>query len=259
VITSVGNPLIKRVRRLRKRMWRERTSRVLIEGHRAVRSAVSGRGVDTVLYTPTGARLRGEVLDAARSAGARAQEISPAVMAYLTSATTAPDVLAVGTSPLRRAESIGGGCTIIFSEVKDPATLGSMMATAVAAGAGGLVIGPGCTDVLAPKCIRSAQGAHFLVPVVRAPDLGVAVAGARERGAPVFGVGVMGHAPWDVKLVGDITLLVAGEGSTGSDLALADDVIAVPAPDTIGPSLASRVAIVLYEWVRQGAHSHDRR
>lgn len=152
MITSVGNPVVRRVRRLRKRMWRERTGRILVEGHRAVRSALFGGRVEVLLYTGTGERLRAEVVEEARAAGARTHEVAPSVMSYLTSATTAPDVLAVALMPSRSLASTGSAPRgIMLTKVHDPATLGSMMATAVAVDAPTIVIGPECADVFGPK------------------------------------------------------------------------------------------------------------
>ncbi len=238
-------------------MWRERTSRVLVEGHRAVRSAVSSRGVETVLYTPTAAKLRSEVLDGARERGARMHEIAPSVKAYLTSATTAPDVVAVASAPEGRITALPPAPSgIVLSNVRDPAAVGSMLATAVSAGAPALVIGPGCADVLSPKCIRAGQGAQFLSPVVRAPDLAHAVATLRASGSKIVALLADGPSLWDAKLAGPAMFIVAGEGSTGEEAALADEVVAVPATGGVTPSLAAQMAIVMYEWVRQGgAHA----
>jgi TrmH family RNA methyltransferase len=246
VITSVGNPVIRRVRRLRKRMWRERTSRVLVEGHRAVRSALSGGSVETVLYTPVAARLRADVIALAEGHGARAHEISPAVMSYLTSATTAPDVLAVAAMPLARAMR---GPGLILSEVRDPATVGSVMASAAAVGFSSIVVAPGCADVFSGKCLRAAQGAHFRTAVVKVASLFDAVEMARAGGMQVVGLAEKGASPWETALAGPMMLVVTG--ATEVDPSLCDEVVAVPAGE-IAPSLSARAAVVLYEWVRQG-------
>lgn len=165
-------------------------------------------------------------------------------MSYLASATTAPSVIAVAPMPQRMLGSIQASSGVIAAGVHDPATLGSILATSVAAGAHGLVIGPRCADVFAPKCLRSGQGAQFLAPPARA-DLDVAVAWARARGSKVVALTEDGAAPWDVSLGGPVMVLVAPEGAD------ADERVAVPSGSLL-PSLSARVAVVLYEWVRQG-------
>jgi TrmH family RNA methyltransferase len=66
--------------------------------------------------------------------------------------------LFVGTAPL----------LLVVDAVQDPGNLGTMLRSAVAAGAAGAVLLPGTVDSANPKTLRSAMGAHFAIPVVEA-------------------------------------------------------------------------------------------
>lgn len=66
--------------------------------------------------------------------------------------------LFAGTAPL----------ILVVDAVQDPGNLGTMMRSAVAAGAAGAVLLPGTVDSANPKTLRAAMGAHFAMPVVEA-------------------------------------------------------------------------------------------
>ncbi|MBS4008912.1 MAG: RNA methyltransferase [Clostridium sp.] len=57
---------------------------------------------------------------------------------------------------------------LVVDAVQDPGNLGTMLRSAVAAGAAGAVLLPGTVDSANPKTLRAAMGAHFVMPVVEA-------------------------------------------------------------------------------------------
>lgn len=250
MISSVGNPSIRRVRRLRKRTWRERRSLVLVEGHRSVAAALdAGVAVEQVFYTARAARLRAPLLATAKAAGARINEVSPEVMVHLTSVTTQPDVL--GVAPLRdaRLEAVAGGSAVLLRRVRDPATAGAIMATAAAVGMDAAVLTAGSVDAFLPKTVRAAQGAHFRLRVVRDVDAETAFALLGGAGPRLVALAGEGKAPWEADLRGPAVVVIDGEDEPGEVPGAAVS-LAVPARGQ-GPSLTARAAVVLYEWLRQ--------
>lgn len=57
---------------------------------------------------------------------------------------------------------------LVVDAVQDPGNLGTMLRSAVAAGAAGAVLLPGTVDSANPKTLRAGMGAHFAMPVVEA-------------------------------------------------------------------------------------------
>jgi TrmH family RNA methyltransferase len=246
VISSVANPRIKRVRRLRKRSHREAQGLVLVEGHRAVNPALDAGAVLELLYASASAEA--PAVQRVRAAGIDATEVSAEVMAYLTAAASAPGVLAVARMPQGTAHGARG---VLLDRVRDPGVEGALISLAAATGAETAVILPGCADPFDPKVMRAAGGAHFAVRVVRdAGPVEAAIARGRAAGASVLALVPEGPAPWDLELPSDLVLLVNGDehADQGSDGKIA-------VPDLAGrASLALRAAAVLYEWTRQMRH-----
>ncbi|AYC29807.1 TrmH family RNA methyltransferase [Paenisporosarcina cavernae] len=56
---------------------------------------------------------------------------------------------------------------LLIDAVQDPGNVGTMIRTADAAGIDAVILGKGTADAYNPKTIRSAQGSHFHLPIVR--------------------------------------------------------------------------------------------
>lgn len=248
MISSVANPAIKRVRRLQKRRWRERSGRFLVEGHRAVASGIGAGSVDELFHTPSAERLRAGLLDAARAAGISTREVTPEVMASLTSVATAPDVL--GIARLRGA-TLGAlprpFSGAILLDVPDPATAGSILATVAATGGVAAIFAGSSVDPFEPKVVRAAAGAHFRIAIVGGTTADDAAGAARGAGARVVRLVEKGQPVWTADLGGPLVLIVEPDGAEAGG----EESVAVPG-DAPGANLAVRAGVVLYEWVRQG-------
>ena len=56
---------------------------------------------------------------------------------------------------------------MLIDSVQDPGNVGTMIRTADAAGMDAVILGKGTADPYNPKTVRSAQGSHFNIPIVR--------------------------------------------------------------------------------------------
>lgn len=65
--------------------------------------------------------------------------------------------------------------------VQDPGNVGTMIRTADAAGVDAVIIGKGSADPYSPKTVRSAQGSHFHIPIVKGDLLEWAERAKRQR------------------------------------------------------------------------------
>lgn len=250
VISSHTNATVRRVRRLRKRAWRERKGSVLLEGRRTVLTAL-GAGVSLQDVFHTGAEGRDdELLATAKAAGARIHAITADVMGHLTDAQKAPGVLAVGPLRASTLSTVAGGSAVVLDGIKDPATLGGVIATAAAAGVPAVVVADGCADVFTPKVLRAAGGAHFLLNVVRDVAVTEAIMGLGVPGARAIALSPEGKPPWETDLRGRMVLLVRGETNGRPSPSAEMEHVTVAGDPT--PPLTASVAVVLYEWVRQG-------
>ncbi len=108
-------------------------------------------------------------------------------MGKLTSTVTPQGI--VGVSPFLDVgiDSLSvDGCIAILHEVRDPGNAGTVLRSADAAGADGVVFTASSVDPYNPKTVRSSAGSIFHLPIVRGEDTGSSVQASRDRGLQVL-------------------------------------------------------------------------
>ena len=118
-------------------------------------------------------------------AGVPVRDIDHRVMNAVTDVESPRDVLAVVAMPSRPLPS-DASFVVVLAGVADPGNAGTIIRSAEAAGADGIVFTVGSVDPYNPKCVRASAGALFHLPVVVDGDPGSL--GLRS-------VGTSSHAP----------------------------------------------------------------
>lgn len=159
----------------------------------------------------------------------------------------------------------GMSLVVILAGIQDPGNLGTILRSAEAFGASGLVSLPGTVCAWNPKAVRASAGSVFRIPLITASEE-ECVTDLREAGIRILSTSVAGAQPADlVDLVQPTALLIGNEGSGVPEhlASQADGHITIPCPGPV-ESLNAAVAtsILLYEASRQrqaeagGPHSH---
>jgi len=116
---------------------------------------------------PDGSGREAPEVRAAWDAGVRVYDLEPGVLERVAGTVTPQPVLAVvGMEETALADLTGGGPVIVCVDVRDPGNLGTVLRSAEASGAAGVVCCDGTVDVYNPKCVRASAGALFHVGVV---------------------------------------------------------------------------------------------
>jgi RNA methyltransferase, TrmH family len=148
----------------------------------------------------------------------------------------------------------GGGPLLAIAGVQDPGNLGTILRSAEAFGAGGVVLGEGTVSPFNPKVIRASAGSVFRLPVGRA-KLSEALGLMKEQGLRLVATASHKGTPLDqAKLSGPLAIFIGSEGAGLSrDLIKEmDEVVAIPqAPQVESLNAGVAASIVLYEVARQ--------
>jgi len=158
------------VRRLVGRASARQAERAFVaEGAKVVGEALEAPGgVESLLFDPaTAGAVEAAVIERAVTAGCAVFELAPGVLARVAGTVTPQPLLAVVPAldrPLRQLAR--DGVIVVCSEVRDPGNLGTVLRSADAAGARGVVCAEGTVDPYNPKCVRASAGALFHVPLV---------------------------------------------------------------------------------------------
>lgn len=142
---------------------------------------------------------------------------------------------------------------LLVDAVQDPGNIGTMIRTADAAGIDAVVLGKGCADAYNPKTLRSAQGSHFHIPVVRG-ELSDWVEDLQDSGIKVYGTALQDAIEYtEVEQSQSFALIVGNEGSGIHPQLLdkTDQNVIIP---ILGQAESLNVAvatgILLYQFVR---------
>jgi TrmH family RNA methyltransferase len=158
-ITSAQNPTIKLIRSLHEKKYRQETGLFLAEG-RKVLARARKKG-----WKPEYLVIReGETTTTA----ARPLVVSDKVMASLSTQSNPSDIIGVFRQRVRDEMPLPapGDVWIGLDTMRDPGNLGTIIRTADAAGATGIVlIGQSC-DAWSPEGVRATMGSIFAVPLI---------------------------------------------------------------------------------------------
>jgi TrmH family RNA methyltransferase len=111
------------------------------------------------------------VVDAAARGGARVFELAPGVLQRVAGTVTPQPVLAIISQRRTPLDALAeASFLVVCVDVRDPGNAGTVLRSAEAAGADGVVCCEGTVDVYNPKCVRASAGSLFHVPVVVGGD-----------------------------------------------------------------------------------------
>jgi TrmH family RNA methyltransferase len=189
-----SHPEVRAARRLRRRRERTRTGRLLVEGPNAVDEALHLIECAFVSTEPT-SRVAA-TLRRCKDARVPVLPVTDGALDALADARTPQGIVAVAARPPAELASLAdASLVIVLDRVADPGNLGTVIRTADAAGADGVILTAGSVDPTNAKAVRASAGSFFHLPVVDdvAPDalaahcrtagirLVAAVPGAPER------------------------------------------------------------------------------
>jgi len=261
-LTSIRSPRVKAARQLSKRALRVRTRSFLAEGPQVVSEALARGGVVTELFLTGAARSRhGGLAARASRQGAAVHVVSGEVMAELAQTITPQGVIAVCRFvdvPLAALTGAAPRLVVILANVRDPGNAGTVLRTADAAGASGVVFSDASVDPYNSKCVRASAGSIFHLDLVQGGPVAEVVAGLRAAGLRVLAADGNSRQALDQVeprgLLSEPTAWLFGNEAWGLPadiLALADEMVAVPIyGQAESLNLAAAAAVCLYASAR---------
>jgi len=173
-ITGFSNPTVKLLRSLRDKKHRRREGRFLAEGLRLLTDArESGRLPDTLVMAegrdghPLLDALEADVL----AAGGEVIETSAEILGKITgkdNPQAVAGVFAEWDTALAGIDRDAAPIWLVAQAMRDPGNLGTMLRTADAVGAGGVILVDDCADPFSTEAVRASMGAVFTQRIAQA-------------------------------------------------------------------------------------------
>lgn len=199
-----------------------------------------------------------------RDAGTVQVAMAPALLAELGEKDEGtPELVAVVAMPgddLHRIETGDNFLGVLLDRPASPGNAGTIIRSADAFGAQGVIVTGHAADIYDPRCVRASTGSLFALPVIRAPghrEVAAWVAARRARGCPIVLAATDERGDRDVPdfdFSQPTLLLIGNEGAglSGAWRELSDVVVSIPMAGAASSlNAASAATVLLYEAARQ--------
>lgn len=251
LITSAANPTVKMLKSLSVKKYREEEGLFLVEGRRHIEDAVAGSLRLAILTHDAEETIPAPL----RAAAGQVMATTRDMLRRITGRDNAQGMAAAFTIPHTALADARNGLWIGLESVRDPGNLGTIIRTADAAGADGVMLIGDCCDPYAPETIRASMGSFARIKVVKATTAEFMSWRASWPGR-VTGTHLHRDAV-DYRAAAyslPLLLLMGGESAGLSDdsAAMCDTLIKIPmAGGAESLNLAVSTGIMLYEILRE--------
>lgn len=259
MITSTQNQRIRELAKLKKSARARAEQGVfIVEGPKMFREIPSGLLVkvyaaESFSRTNDGAAA----LARAREADAVHEVVSDDVFGRLSDTKSPQGILAVVRMPRYTAKDLmsGNPLIVVLENLQDPGNLGTIVRTAEAAGASGILLERGCADMFNPKVTRSTMGSIFRVPFVYVEDLKAEVGKLKAQGVRILAAHLGASVDmYEAFCAAPCAIMIGNESRGLSDemAALADMAVRIPMSGSVESlNAAVAAAVLLFEAKRQ--------
>jgi len=211
---------VKRLRQLVARpSVRERERAFVVEGPTLVSDALdAGVGMECVFVAPgqDSSAAVGALVARAVAAGVPVHGLAPGVLERVAGTVTPQHLVAVARALDVGLDDLAGtDLVVVCVDIRDPGNLGTVLRSAEAAGAGGIICCDGSVDVYNPKCVRASAGSLFHTRIVARGEPVQVLATLGGWGLRRLGTRVEGGTPYHRADLAAPTALVLGNEAHG--------------------------------------------
>ena len=253
LITSLQNETVKLIRSLEQRKARKETGLFVAEGAKVVATARDQGWEPSYLLIEEEAKAQGIVGDLvawAQTTKAQCLRAAEAVLSKLSTRDNPQNVIGVFHQRWMPEKDVDAkGVWVVLEEVRDPGNLGTIIRTADAVGARGVILIGTCCDAYAREVVRASMGSIFSVPLVKMSHESFA---SFMKGWPgeIIGTHLSSKADYRRSYQAPTLLVMGSEGPGLSDKTAQACTTLVKIPMVGGAdslNLAMATALMLYE------------
>lgn len=172
-VTSLANPLVKDIKALALKKFRDEQHAFMAEGLKLVIDALDlGWSIKTLVFAKS-ARGNAVVEKAAArtiASGGTVLEVPEKILTAITRRDNPQAVIGVFSqklAPLKDVRPTNGDVWVALDRVRDPGNLGTVIRTVDAVGARGVILVGETTDPFSLETVRATMGSIFAVPVAK--------------------------------------------------------------------------------------------
>lgn len=249
-ITSSQNQLIKLASSLDSKSGRKKSNCFLLEGEKIIAEAIKNKvAIDFVLVLEKSQPAILKDLDTKEI-----YQVDEKLMKKACSTESLVEILAVAKQDSWQAREQQSQISLYCENIQDPGNLGSIIRSAMAAGANEILLSPNCADIYNPKTIRSTKGTLFYADIKTNID----IESVKNSGASLIGSSLKANKNYyDLEQMlepGQKIVLLAGNEANGLSAeaeASCKHLIKIPMANGIESlNVTAATSILLFELAR---------
>lgn len=257
VITSKDNEIIKNIRKLKDKKYRDTANQYMVEGIKLIEEALEeGAKIDKIVVCEECVKdstLEQNLLY--EIAKYDCIYVNEKIFSTLTDVTTPQGILAV-INKESSEESIDYNqeMIVILDGIQDPGNLGTILRTVDSVGFNQIIVSSNTADAYNPKVVRSTMGAIFRVKVIESSDLVQTIKNIKKHRFKILATSLQNE-----KSIFDVDYtkkaIIIGNEANGvreEIIAVSDMQAKIPMigkTESLNASVAT--GVILYEYVRQ--------
>jgi RNA methyltransferase, TrmH family len=261
MLTSQQNPLVKQLKKLHRAKERQEQQLFLLEGTHLVEAAcLANRSLATICCTPEWQQRYPTLWRKLEQRSQRIELVSQDVLRSIATTIEPDGIIATverASTPLPQFTNLG----LVLQTIQDPGNLGTIIRTAAAVSAEGILLSADCVDLDHPKVLRASAGQWFQMPMKASSTLILDLSNYQQHGMQIVAtLPTATQSYWQIDFQKPTLLLLGNEGAgLSADLAaLADHQVTIPlSPGVESLNVAIAAALMLYEVKRQRSRANN--
>ena len=257
VITSKDNELVKHIRKLKDKKYRDESNEFIIEGTNLIEEAVKEKAKikkviiceDTTKTYEMPTNIRLEI------AKYECIYVSEKIFNLITQVTNPQGIMAIVEKTVKEDEiDYTQDLIVMLDDIQDPGNLGTILRTIDSIGLKQIIVSKETADAFNPKVVRSTMGAIFRIKIIESENLIDTIKNIKKHHFKLIVTSLQtDNTIYDINYNKKIIVIGnEGNGVSKEIQDMADEKIKIPMlgkTESLNASVAT--GIVLYEYVRQ--------
>ncbi len=260
-ITSKDNLMIKRIKQLEHKKYRDKYGLFLLEGMHLIEEALKYNTIlNYIVYSDSFIKdpYQEELINFLCEKNNSIYNVSDSLFEYIAETENPQGIIAAAVKPQTDFEEVlktDGSSVVILDRIQDPGNMGTILRTADAAGIHGVISMKGSVDFFNSKTVRAAAGSIFRIPLFQFNDNNQLTDALRRHKKKTIATSPRAKDYYyNLPVFENYGLIIGNEANGVSETLLdyADYRVKIPMlRDTESLNASIAASIILYEMVRK--------
>ena len=256
-ITSKDNELIKHIRKLKDKKYRDESNEYVVEGVKLVEEAVieNAKIKQIIVCEDTSRTYEIPTHIMLEIAKYECISVSDKIFNIITQVTNPQGIMAIIEKNAQNAKiDYTQDIIVVLDDVQDPGNLGTILRTVDSIGLNQIIVSKGTADAFNSKVVRSTMGAIFRIKIIEVENLAQAIKEMRKHHFKLMVTSLQTkNSIYDIDF--NKKIIVIGNEANGVSKEIqdmADEKAKIPMlgrTESLNASVAA--GVVMYEYVRQ--------